>query len=90
MLYLPPGELEAEIELQLNVGRGIFTIETAVHNLAHKTDLVRGLSNHLQVDASTNFNGVGQMNPVMYIRKHAGVADPPLGPHWALALAKES
>jgi hypothetical protein len=61
----PPGEFEAEIELQLNVGAGIFTIETAVHDNARKKDLGRGPFTHVRVAAGTSFTGVVQMNPTM-------------------------
>ena len=63
----PPGEFEAEIELQLNVGTGIYTIETAVHDDVRKKDLSRGPFTHVHVATGTTFGGVVQMNPRMAV-----------------------
>ncbi|HEU4630913.1 MAG TPA: ABC transporter ATP-binding protein [Gemmatimonadaceae bacterium] len=64
---LPPGEFEIEVELQLNVGQGIFSVETAVHDSSRRQDVAVGPHAHLRVSQSTAFNGSVQMNPVMRV-----------------------
>lgn len=73
----PPGEFEAEIELQMNVGAGIYLVETVVHDTARRRDLARGPVAHVRVAASTTFNGVVQMNPSMRVVEQA--PSPPTG-----------
>jgi len=71
----PPGEFEADVELQFNVGGGIYTIETGVNDTARKKDLVRGPFTHIQVASGTTFTGVVQMNPAMRVVQHHATSD---------------
>ena len=66
---LPPGEFEVDVELQMNVGQGIFSVETAVHDTTRRHDVATGPSAHVRVAQSTAFSGAVQMNPVMRVAK---------------------
>jgi lipopolysaccharide transport system ATP-binding protein len=59
------GAFNLEVELQLNVGRGILLLETAVHDVTRRLEAAPGPRAHLQVTDVTTFNGSVQMNPVM-------------------------
>ena len=61
----PAGKFELEVELQLNVGQGILSVETAVIDLERRHDVATGPSAHLRVSQSTTFTGAVQMNPTM-------------------------
>lgn len=66
---LPPGEFEIEVELQLNVGQGILSVETAVNDTSRRQDVAVGPSAHLRVSQSTTFTGAVQMNPLMRVAR---------------------
>jgi ABC-type polysaccharide/polyol phosphate transport system ATPase subunit len=66
----PAGEFEAEVELQLNVSPGIYTVETTVHDTAKRQEASRGPIAHVQVSSSTTFGGTVQMNPAMELVAH--------------------
>jgi ABC-type polysaccharide/polyol phosphate transport system ATPase subunit len=63
----PNGKFELEVELQLNVGQGILTLETAVQDNTRREEVATGPSAHLQVTDVTTFIGSVQMNPVMTV-----------------------
>ncbi|MHB1224072.1 MAG: ABC transporter ATP-binding protein [Gemmatimonadaceae bacterium] len=62
---LPPGPFEIEVDLQLNVGQGILSVETSVQDVSRRQDVAIGPSAHLMVSQTTTFSGGIQMNPVM-------------------------
>jgi ABC-type polysaccharide/polyol phosphate transport system ATPase subunit len=64
---LPPGAFEIDVELQVNVGQGIYSLETAVHDTARRQDVAVGPNAHLRVAQSTTFSGTVQMNPTMQV-----------------------
>jgi ABC-type polysaccharide/polyol phosphate transport system ATPase subunit len=64
---LPPGAFTIEVELQLNVGQGILSVETAVHDTSRRQDVAAGPRAHLRVSQATTFTGSVQMNPVMRV-----------------------
>jgi len=64
---LGPGPFELEIELQLNVGQGIYSVETAVNDSSRRQVAAAGPTTHLRVSQSTTFGGGIQMNPVMRV-----------------------
>lgn len=64
---LPPGEFEIEAELQLNVGQGIYSVETAVRETTRQQEVAVGPSAHIRVSQSTAFGGWIQMNPTMRV-----------------------
>jgi len=63
----PAGQFVAEIELQMNVSPGIYTIETLVHDFGRKKDVARGPMAHVQVGISRVFSGPIQLNPVITV-----------------------
>lgn len=64
---LPAGEFAIEVELQLNVGEGIFSVETVVHDTSRRLDVAVGPTAHLRVSQATLFGGSVQMNPMMRV-----------------------
>jgi len=64
---LPAGEFAIEVDLQLNVGQGIFSVETVVHDTSRRQDVANGPHAHLRVSQAAVFNGSVQMNPVMRV-----------------------
>jgi ABC-type polysaccharide/polyol phosphate transport system ATPase subunit len=62
------GAFALEVELQLNVGRGILMLETAIIDRARRVEAAAGPRTHLQVTDVTTFNGSVQMNPVMTLK----------------------
>ncbi|HEX5579923.1 MAG TPA: ABC transporter ATP-binding protein [Gemmatimonadaceae bacterium] len=64
---LPPGEFEIEAELQLNVGQGIYSVETAIVETTRREELALGPHVHLRVSHTTSFSGTVQMNPSMRV-----------------------
>ena len=64
---LGPGPFEIDVELQANVGQGIYTVETAVTDTSRRQTVATGPSAHLRVSQSTTFGGWIQMNPVMRV-----------------------
>jgi hypothetical protein len=64
---LGPGPFELEVELQLNVGQGIYSVETAVNDSSRRQVVASGPSTHLRVSQSTTFGGGVQMNPAMRV-----------------------
>ncbi|HEY0972452.1 MAG TPA: polysaccharide ABC transporter ATP-binding protein [Gemmatimonadales bacterium] len=64
---LPAGEFEIEAELQLNVGQGIYSVETTVRDTARHEEVATGPSAHIRVSQSTTFGGWIQMNPTMRV-----------------------
>jgi hypothetical protein len=66
----PAGEFEAEVELQLNVSPGIYTIETTIQDTGKRQEVSRGPIAHVQVSSSTTFGGAVQLNPRMELVAH--------------------
>jgi lipopolysaccharide transport system ATP-binding protein len=64
---LPTGDFQIEAELQLNVGQGIFSVETLVHDTSRRQDVAVGPTAHIRVSQATVFTGSVQMNPVMRV-----------------------
>ena len=71
----PAGPFVAEIDLQMNVSPGIYTVETLVHDFGRKKDVARGPMAHVQVSINKVFGGPIQLNPVITVG--AGDATPP-------------
>jgi lipopolysaccharide transport system ATP-binding protein len=69
------GPFTLDIELQLNVGRGILLLESAVHDVTRRVEAAPGPRAHLQVTDVTAFNGHVQMNPVMRLATGGDVPD---------------
>lgn len=64
---LGPGAFEIDVELQVNVGQGIYMLETCVNDTSRRQVVANGPSVHLSVSQSTTFAGGIQMNPVMRV-----------------------
>jgi ABC-type polysaccharide/polyol phosphate transport system ATPase subunit len=64
---LPAGPFEIEVELQVNVGEGIFSIETVIHDVSRRQDVATGPHAHLRVSQAAVFSGSVQMNPIMRV-----------------------
>ena len=70
---LPVGEFAIEVDLQLNVGQGLVSIETVLMDSTRRVDVALGPRAHVRVKDSTTFNGAVQMNPVMSLVQPEGV-----------------
>lgn len=81
----PAGPFAAEIDLQMNVAPGIYTIETLVHDFGRKKDVARGPLVHVQVGISRVFSGSIQLNPIITVAP--GDAELPAGVARAAAIA---
>ena len=63
----PTGDFAVDVELQLNVGQGIYSVETAISDTSRRQEVAVGPNAHLRVSQSTAFNGAVQMNPSMQV-----------------------
>lgn len=61
----PPGPFEAEIELQMNLGPGIYAIETIVRDTARSRIALKGPMTYVQVSRGAVFEGSVQLNAQM-------------------------
>ena len=61
----PPGEFEAEVALQMNLGPGIYQLETMVRQDSSASETVRGPMAYLQVAPGQAFEGVANLNATM-------------------------
>lgn len=63
-LPLPEGgEFALQVDLQMNVARGIYLVETAVWDRLHGRQLLRGPSSYVEVRGGPPFEGLVQMQP---------------------------
>jgi ABC-type polysaccharide/polyol phosphate transport system ATPase subunit len=60
---LPVGPFELDVELELNLQPGIYSVETAVHNPARGRDACKGPMAYFQVSSERRFEGLVQLFP---------------------------
>jgi ABC-type polysaccharide/polyol phosphate transport system ATPase subunit len=69
-----PGTFDATVELQLNTGKGYFSIETPMWNISERRELGQGPHAVTSV-GSAAFNGVTNLHPRVHVKMHPAPAD---------------
>jgi hypothetical protein len=72
-LTLEEGPLALDLELQMNVAPGLYTVETYVWHKDHDRDTLNGPSHTIRVEGGPGFVGWIQLNPRVTLASPAGV-----------------
>ena len=69
-----PGTFDVTVELQLNTGKGYFSIETPIWNIQERRDLGQGPQAVTCVDVAA-FHGATNLHPRVHVVRHPAEAN---------------
>ncbi len=72
------GEYEVEFDLQMNVARGIYLLDTVVWDRLTSRESFVGPSTYLEIHGGASFDGVAQLNPRVTLEDARGVRHSPI------------